>query len=418
MTDTTQLRGEVAHWRLAVRALADLDTVAAPAAWEALEHYVGRQVRSSLTGVIASLEGEAAALQAQVDTGHPADDVRRGLLRLRTRYLRAETLLDFYGDAINSRTNPALGALLRGYDTIASDSMATILSPLGIASPPVLTYVDKGLGASILRAGIRLWDRSHPSPVAAIKLTRHNLSFPTALLHETGHQVLALTGYNDELAARLVTALGPRSTEVAQLFASWASELGADVHAVHHAGWPPAYALANVVDGDTRSVLRIRPGDPHPPALVRTLFNVALVRAWFGPGPWDALARAWTERHDLRRAGALGELTAESLSALDTVVQVSSMTPMRCFRGASFGDVLDPRGASPERLRELEHRAGDTLLSSDYLKRREPVRVLALLSARGLVEPARAETHRRVLTDWVQGLGGSPVARPGTGAAA
>ena len=78
--------------------------------------------------------------------------------------------------------------LLRGYDTLASDSMARTLEPLGIDAPPALVYVDKGLGAAILSAGVRLWDAAHPSPAAAIKLTRHNLSFPTAMWHETGHQ--------------------------------------------------------------------------------------------------------------------------------------------------------------------------------------------------------------------------------------
>ena len=47
----------------------------------------------------------------------------------------------------------------------------------------------RSVSSADLRAGIPLWDRAHPSPAAAIKLTRHNLSFPTALLHETGHQV-------------------------------------------------------------------------------------------------------------------------------------------------------------------------------------------------------------------------------------
>lgn len=106
--------------------------------------------------------------------------IRRGVLLLRHRYLQAETVLDFYGDAINTRTNSTMRALLRGYDTLAGDSMAASLGPLGIPAPPALVYLDKGLGAAVLRAGVRLWDQAHPSPAAAIKLTRHNLSYPTA----------------------------------------------------------------------------------------------------------------------------------------------------------------------------------------------------------------------------------------------
>lgn len=407
MTDAglNQLRAEVAHWQLAVDSLSDLETVAAPAAWEALEQYLQQQVRGRLTDLTRSLQAEAAALGRMFEVGNSDREIRQSLLQLRARYFRAETLLDFYGDAVNSRTNPALAELLQGYDVIASDSMSTILTPLGISSPPALVYQDKGLGASILRAGIRLWDKSHPSPAAAIKITRHNLSFPTALLHETGHQVLALNGYVTELRGELYRRLAPRSTRIASLVSSWASELAADVHAVHHAGWAPVFALANVVDGRSSRVFRIRPGDPHPPGFVRTMFNSQLCRAWFGPGPWDDLAAAWRQRHPLDAAGAVGQVTAEVLDAVDTIVEISSMTPMRSFNGASFGQVLDPRRVSPSSLRALERQAGATLLSSTYLQRREPIRILALLATRAAEDPSRADEHRRTLVEWVRSLG-------------
>ncbi len=407
MTDRRldQLRAELTHWQLAVDALADLETIAAPFAWEALEHYLQHKVRARLAGVVQALQAEAASVARMFDAGRSAGQVREGLLRLRSRYLRAETLLDFYGDAVNSRTNPKLAELLQGYDVLASESMTMTLAPLGITSPPALVYHDKGVGASILRYGIRLWDQSHPSPVAAIKLTRHNLTFPTAMLHETGHQVLALSGYNDEFRQRLHDALAPRSPQLAALVSSWASELGADVHAVHQAGWVPAFALANVVDGTSRHVFRIRPGDPHPPGLVRTLFNVGLVRAWHGAGPWDDLAATWTERHPLANAGPTGEVTARVLESLDTIIEIASMTPMRSFRGMSFGDLVDPRRTSPTSLGALEQEAGGTLLTSTYLQRRDPVRILALLATRGVLDPPRAVEHRNALVDWVRLLG-------------
>ena len=49
-------------------------------------------------------------------------------------------------------------ALLRACDTLAYRSMAQILDQIGQPTPAVLTYIDKGLGASILKAGLRLWD--------------------------------------------------------------------------------------------------------------------------------------------------------------------------------------------------------------------------------------------------------------------
>ena len=80
----------------------------------------------------------------------------------------------------SSAPPPRLGAVLRGLDTIAVDSMEVVLRPLGQEVPPALVYPEKGLGAAVLRAGIRLWDQGGLSPVAAIKVTRHNLIHPTA----------------------------------------------------------------------------------------------------------------------------------------------------------------------------------------------------------------------------------------------
>ncbi len=50
-----QAGAEVAHWRLAVEALADLDAVAAPDAWASLEEYLQHSIRERLAGVVVLL---------------------------------------------------------------------------------------------------------------------------------------------------------------------------------------------------------------------------------------------------------------------------------------------------------------------------------------------------------------------------
>ncbi len=126
---------------------------------------------------------------------------------------------------------PGWAAVLRGLDRLAGDTLDLSLRQLGIEAPPVLVYVDKGLGASILRAGNRNWGQANPSPTASIKVARHNLLAPTSLLHECGHQFAHLTGWTAELAAELRSALSPQSSELATVWAGWASEVAADVHA-------------------------------------------------------------------------------------------------------------------------------------------------------------------------------------------
>ena len=44
--ERTQLAAEAAHWNAAAHTLADLDAIAAPAAWAALERYLDTQIRT------------------------------------------------------------------------------------------------------------------------------------------------------------------------------------------------------------------------------------------------------------------------------------------------------------------------------------------------------------------------------------
>lgn len=406
-----QLADEIAHWRFASDALADLDSIASPAAWASLEEYLRLRVRDRLAASVAELRMEATSAAGALAAGQPLDAVRERVLRLRRRYLQVETILDFYGDAVASRTNPALAAILRGLDMIAGDSLDMILRQLGIAAPPAVVFVDKGLGAAILRAGVRLWDQTSMSPVAAVKLTRHNLSHPTALLHETGHEVAHLTGWTAELGDALSAVLAPRSRELAEMWRGWASEVAADTHAFAQAGWAPLPALANVVDGDTSTVYRLIPGDPHPVPWLRVMFNAALCRGWFGPGPWDVLAAAWARRHPPERGGEVGGLARLSAAALGDIVDVCTRSPMAAFGGRPLHALADPRRVAPDALAALARQAGDSLLTSQYLARREPLSILAWLSTRPAADPANATGHRRALQGWLARLAPEPAAR-------
>lgn len=404
-----QLLAEIGHWRSAVDALADLDAVAAPAAWAGLEGYLHRRLREPLRAAADGLALEAATVEAAVRGGTDLADARRRVLELRRRYFQVETVLDFYGDAVSTRTNPQLAAVLRGLDTLAADSLDVILRPLGIEAPPTLVYLDKGLGASILKAGMRLWDETSLSPVAAVKLTRHNLRHPTALFHEIGHQAAHQAGWVPELADALGSTLAHRSQEVAGTWAGWASEVAADVHAFAQAGWAPLPALANVVDGTTAAVFRLRPGDPHPFPWIRVLFHAALCRSWYGAGPWDDMAAIWATRHPPEEAPReVADLARASLAALPEIVDVCTRRPMAAFGGRPICALADPRRASPGALADLAHRAGPSLFTSAYLARREPLRIVAWLATRAQADTARAAAHHRGLQTWLARLGGEP----------
>lgn len=380
--------------------------MASPTAWAALEGRLRMGVRRRLEALVDGLRTEAEDLRRRAAAADP-DTTRTALLRLRRRYLQVETLVDFYGDAVNTRTNAPMADLLGGFDVLAVESMRAVLEPLGLGTPPALVYVDKGLGAAILRAGVRLWDHGHLSPAAAIKLTRHNVSFPTALLHETGHQVCALTGYDTDLARALQAELEGPSVRahpgLARLWSSWASELAGDVHAFLHAGAAPVFALANVVDGDTRQVFRIRPGDPHPFAWIRVMVNVEMCRRFFGTGAWDDLAAVWVHRHAPDPGFESGRFALASVPLLGRIVDVCVLRPMPSLHGQCLADLLDPARVRPPALHAFEREAGDTLVTSGYLRRREPIRILALLAGE-VAEGSRPDARDRLL-EWVRSVG-------------
>ncbi|WP_448004481.1 hypothetical protein [Agromyces bauzanensis] len=415
MTDRSergQLRAELAHWRGAIAQLADLDSVAAPEAWAQLEDYLRLRLRDRLLGSIRALDAEAAVLAASLEAGPPPEEVRVALLRIRQRYLAVEATVEFYGDAVQQRTTPRLGSILRGLDTIAVDAMDALLRPLGMESPPALTYPDKGLGAAVLRAGIRLWDRGGVSPAAAIKITRHNLAHPTAIMHETTHQVAHLCGWNAELGRSLAATVAPRSASLADLWRSWASEIAADVGAFVLSGWSPVPALANVVDGPTSAVHRIRPDDPHPPAWLRVMLNVELCRMWFGRGPWDDLGEAWQSRHDptgLDDPDA--QVATSSRSVLPAIAEACTRRPYRAFGGRPISELADPARVSPVALAELSRASGDSLLTSSFLARRDSLRILAVLTAEQPLDPAAATARTARLHDWLARLAPMPLPR-------
>ena len=102
-----QLERQIVHWTSAASRLDLLENLASPAAWNSLERYLGMAVRKNLTEAVEKLRPFATALRREVSAARSAADlerVRRRLLDFRHRYTRLEIALDFYGDAINTRT--------------------------------------------------------------------------------------------------------------------------------------------------------------------------------------------------------------------------------------------------------------------------------------------------------------------------
>lgn len=403
-----QVRRQVEHWRAASDALADLDTFAAPAAWAELERYLDTRIRGSLQTAVARLRREMDVLDARLraaESERELEVLRRDVVNFRKRFLLVEDVLEFYGDAVNTRTTPKLASVLRGCDVLARLALESVLVPLGREVPPVLCFVHKGLGASILRASQRLWDGVTLNPAAVVKVTHHNICHPTAVLHEAGHQAAAELGWAEELARVFERRLGDVSPELAAVWATWTTEIVADVFAFAHSGYGSVAGLHDVVAGDQQAVFRFAAGDPHPIAYLRVLLGTELCTRAFGMGPWDELARAWVVAHPLADAPpALRPFLRASVDRLPEIAELCLRSRLRAFRGRSIVDLVDPRRVSPAELVTLERRLGLATPISPHWLRTEAIRLLALSSYR--LAEARDGGAGAGCEQWLVQLGG------------
>ena len=402
------LSRQIAHWGIAGTRLADIESLAAPQAWRSLERYTGQRLRAQFTDAVKALEHDGQALLAAVRSASSQTELLQLSKKVRafkSRYLRIETALDFYADAINSRTNPEMGALLRSCDALVDRAMKDVLVPLGKPVPPVVTFADQGRGALILQYALRLWDPAIQSYVAAIKITRHALHNGTSLIHEAGHQISAIIGWNDELRDALTSELQP--TGLGDCWGAWASEIAADAFAFVFTGYASVCALHDVVADEPRSVFRYAPDDPHPISFLRVLLGVEMCRHTYGAGPWDELADVWQLTYPIHPSLAVGDLLHSSQRVLPRIAEVVLTRPYRAFAGQSLINLVNPQKVSPTALQQLEETVGPALFLSSYWVTKDPMRLLALTGLKSAVSGAPTAQSLRQQQSWMLRLGDS-----------
>ena len=113
-----------------------------PLAQSAIDGYLIRgrqqllqQIREFLHW-LESTEGQAATLE----------QAQRKFTFLRLRFNAIITQFDTFGVAIAQRSENEFGVWLAGLDVVAADALAL---PPFFQSPPVLCYLDRGIGAAI-----------------------------------------------------------------------------------------------------------------------------------------------------------------------------------------------------------------------------------------------------------------------------
>lgn len=405
-----QLSRQLVHWQQATEKLAVLENLASASAWQGIEYSLGLKLKNNLLKSVSLLRAKGfqiERLMAEKDSDEDLGQVKMSIIAFREQYLRTETTLHFFTDAINSRTSENISSLLRACDMLCLKSMNGLLKQLGMEAPPVLTYVDNGLGASILKAGLRLWDGGTISPVAVIKVTQHNLFRPTAIIHETGHQIAHILDWNDELAKTLYEGLRHDSALVAEVCAAWASEIAADAFAFVYTGYAAVTALHDVLSGNDLFVFHYNPDAPHPISYLRVLLNIEMCKLCFNYGAWNDMENAWKANYDTQQYPFTSlKIINETLPLLRKIAKLVLLSRQRAFKNQAIVDLIDPQRVSPEALQKLEMRAGEGLYISPQWTD-ESLRILALTGYKIATQNHSLSAIYQLQEQWMNRIGNS-----------
>jgi hypothetical protein len=319
---------------------------------------------------------------------------------------RAYTLFDTYMDVLTQRLAPDLGSLLAGCDTIAADAMRRP-HPTLAKLPRPLVYCDRGFGASYLREGVLMPDGSlNPLPLIQIPYARlrekHTLP---SILHEAGHAALHGIGLREPLAAAMRTALTRTGAPpmIADAFARWTRELGPDFWTFGLAGAAQASTLRDLLSIPRLEVLRLAPGDPHPPPWLRVLSAFDWCRRAWGAGPWHAWEEAWLADYPLAAAPPnVRSVLDAARRAIPAATTALFTTRFRTLDDRSLPELFDLAALAPSALAARVR--GVTPSSVEFAALR-PCEQLAVF--RWLHDTGRhpAERLDEAMTAWLQRLG-------------
>jgi hypothetical protein len=335
-----------------------------------------------------------------------ASEAQRRFMLLRLRFHSSIAQFDIYADVLVQRSEHGNGVWIAGLDDLAADALTVPNHP--IESPPLVCYLDRGVGAAIRRARTRL-PGGELSPVAVVKVPRERMigqGIGSSLVHEVGHQAASLL----ELMPPLRLALqrkhdGTLDPEVRMAWFcldKWCSEIIADFWAVAKLGLSATLGLIGVVSLPRAFVFRVELNDPHPFPWIRVLASAALGQAMYPHRQWGSVVAMWKEMYPLDdvqpEIARLAQALEQALPEFSDVVLDLAPRPLR---GRRLGECMMPLDRSPDRLasvwQSIKHRAEDW-------HRLPPTLALAAISQARIDGKLNSESEsraiERLLTEW------------------
>ena len=329
-----------------------------PGTQDAIERYlvVGRRelrkaVRDFLAWLARAGGKTATAAQAQ-----------RRFTFLQLRFNAVITQFDLFNDVISQRSENETGVWLSGLDVVSADALAL---PGGYYEvPPIICYLDRGIGAAIRRARTRL-PGGGENPVAIIRVPRERMvgsGIASSLVHEVGHQAAALLDLVNSLRPVLQGLQRGRASERAGLAAVGALDLRDRRRLLVGGalGVASTMGLMGVVSLPRAFVFRLNVDDPHPVPWIRVKLSCAMGKALYPHPQWARLADLWESFYPSTRSTPSGASCWRSCrTACRPSSRCSSITGRRRCAGARWprrSACRAPAGAAGRAVPRLEPR--------------------------------------------------------------
>ena len=371
-----------------------------PESQAAIERFLtgGRRHLKSL------VNGFLAWLRSPRSEEASAEEAQRRFTMLRLQFNRTLTHFDLFDNVITQRSEADTGIWLSGLDVASADALT--LRGRYYQTPPIICYLDRGVGAAIRRARTRL-PGGGSNPVAIVKIPRERMvgsGIASSLFHEVGHQAAALLGLVESLrpVLRKVAESQGSQADAWSLWERWISEIVADLWSVARAGIASTMGLMGVVSLPRPFVFRLNPGDPHPAPWIRVKLSGALGDAIYPQPAWARLVKLWESYYPIDGVDPNQRETFQRLEqTIPRLVGLLVHHRPRALRGDSLVEALDTCELEPARLRM---QLGHWRTAPWEMYRARPIVALAAIGqgrADGAITPEEESTVAgKLLSHW------------------
>jgi hypothetical protein len=323
-----------------------------PAAQSAIERYLAQgrfELRRKAQAFLRWLHGPQGNRAA-------ADEAQRRFTFLKMQFNLVLSQFDIFADVITQRSEHETGVWLAGLDVVAADALAL---PGGYyVPPPVMSYLDRGVGAAIRRARTRL-PGGGENPIAIVRVPRERMvgsGIASSLVHEVGHQAAALLDLVHSMRGVLrgLRRGGGADQLVLGLWERWISEILADFWSVARVGVASTTGLMGVVSLPRAFVFRVSVDDPHPIPWIRVKLSIAIGEALYPDPQWRKLAALWEAFYPLNELSAeKRRLFATIEAGIPSFVTLLVNHRPSSLHGLSLREALAVHERQPARLRAL-----------------------------------------------------------------